>query len=185
MAQYTLKLSFDLRQVTQSLGYEFVLDQKANQQNKSNYPMVDSGPLAGTFNFQEGDEISVEVEASSAAHPNGQGVPSKDVLNNFSVADCTFVSVPARMTDLLSLFDAKSACTPVEGGWKPIKEIPHPGGENLKRFSIRSNQPLKVNTKSGQWQISGYLSVELFTDDGQSHVQLYFFDPEGSSGTGD
>ncbi len=179
MTQYTLKLSFDLRQVTQSLAYEFVLGDNAN------YPMEGGGPLAGTFNFQQGDEIFVEVMATSAAHPSGPGTGPKDILKNFMVANCTFVSVPAHMTELLSLFDAASACSTVDE-WGPIENAttPEDGQRNIQRLYTRSQNALPVVTKNGQWQISGYLSVELTTAAGDTHAQLYFFDPESSTGTG-
>ncbi len=179
MAQYTLKLSFDLRQVTQSLAYEFLL------RDKTNYPMEDGGPLAGTFNFQQGDEIIVEVMATSAADASGRGTSSKDVLKSFDVKDCTFVSIAARMTQHLSMFDKTSACSGLEE-WGPLEDATSPQDEanNICRMFKRSIRGLPVETKHGQWQISGYLSVELTSESGVPHTQLYFFDPEGSSGNG-
>lgn len=185
MAQYTLKLSFDLRQVTQTLAYEFVqgIDQKGP--NINSYAMEDEGPLAGTFNFQQGDEISIDVIATAPADEE------QAVLKDFDVTNCTFVFVPAHMTEFLSLFDEKSACTAVEA-WGPIQPIPptkEDQKKNSRRFSISSVKALPVTTKDGQWQISGYLSVQL-PPLGDVPVlngtrnQLYFFDPEGSSGTG-
>jgi len=175
LTQYTLKLSFDIRQVTQSLAYEFVLG------DQSGYPMEGGGPLAGTFNFQQGDEIFVEVLAASADGPAG----SKDVLRDFTVTNCTFVSIPAHKTELLSLFDATSACASVDG-WEPVNPPQSLAGNenNLLRKCKRSVTPLPVTTKNGQWQISGYLSVVFTTTDGNTRAQLYFFDPEGSSGSG-
>ena len=179
MTQYTLKLSFDLRQVTQSLAYEFVLGDNAA------YPMEGGGPLAGTFNFQQGDEIFVEVMATSAAHPNGPGTGPKDVLKNFMVTNCTFVSVPAHMTELLSLFDAASACSTVDE-WGPIENATTQEDEqkNILRLYTRSLKALSVATKNGQWQISGYLSTQLTSINDVTRAQLYFFDPEGSAGSG-
>jgi len=184
MAQYTLKLSFDVLQVTQSLAYEFVL------QDNSDYPMQDGGPLAGTFNFQAGDEISVEVIASIPA-----SMDADTFVNEFAVANCTFVSIPARMIEFLSLFDQTSACTAInqvnadgKSNWAEVKSI-SPTPQGLRRFAIQSLKPLPVVTKEGQWQISGYLSVQLPplghvpTSGGVRH-QLYFFDPESSTGDG-
>jgi len=177
LTQYILKLSFDLRQVTQSLAYEFAL------KDNSNYPMEGGGTLAGTFNFQQGDEIFVEVIASSAQHPGAPGTTPKDVLKDFIVTNCTFVSIPARMTESLSLFDATNACSTVNQ-WKPVKPPQEDDQRNFQQLCKRSTTPLPVATKHGQWQISGYLSVELTTAAGKTHAQLYFFDPEGSSGNG-
>lgn len=179
MTQYTLKLSFDLRQVTPSLAYEFVLE------DNMGYPMVDGGPLAGTFNFQKGDEIFVEVVATSAATDKPPKTSSKDILQSFGVTSCIFISVPARMTELLSMFDATNACAMVSE-WGPIQNISNAEDEknNIQRLNRRSLSALPVVTKNGQWQISGYLSVELTSDDNKTHGQLYFFDPEGSTGTG-
>ena len=179
MTQYTLKLSFDLRQVTQSLAYEFVLG------NNATYPMEGGGPLAGTFNFQQGDEIFVEVMATSAAHPDGPGKGPKDILKDFTVTNCTFVSIPAHMTELLSLFDATSACSTVDE-WGPIENAttPEDKQKNTLRLYTRSLKALPVVTKNGQWQISGYLSTQLTSMSGDKRAQLYFFDPESSTGTG-
>jgi len=185
MAQYTLKLSFDVLQVTQSLAYEFTL------KDNSNYPMVDEGPLAGTFNFQQDDQIYVEVIASI---PNSMDADM--FIEAFEVTNCTFVSVPARMTEFLSLFDETSACTTInqknakdKDEWGAVTPIApaQPGG--LRRFSISSNNALPVATKKGQWQISGYLSVQLpplghVPISGDVRHQLYYFDPESSTGSG-
>jgi len=189
LAQYTLKLSFDLRQVTQSLSYEFVRGQDASGMDNNAYPMEDEGPLAGTFNFQQGDEIFVDVIATAPAGGNER----EEVLNDFKVTNCTFVSVPARMTEFLSLFDQTSACAVVDAnGWAPVRPIP-PTAEDLAkkscRYMISNSEPLPVETKNGQWQISGYLSVQLPP---LGHVpvldgvrnQLFYFDPEGSTGSG-
>lgn len=179
MAQYTLKLSFDLRQVTQSLAYEFVHGRSGGD----GYPMEDAGPLAGTFNFQPEDEIFVEVIAASAARPI-DGAEPQDILESFKVNNCTFVSVPARMTEHLSLFDTGSACATIgdERGWEKL--VVGNLGDNVQQMSTTSIEALTVLTKNGQWQISGYLSVELTASNGDTRAQLYFFDPEGSAGSG-
>ena len=178
MTEYTLKLSFDLRQVTQTLAYEFV------QKDNSNYPVEKDGALAGTFNFQQGDKICVEVMATSAANPDEPGTRPKDVLKDFTVTNCTFVSIPAHMVEHLSLFDTANACSIVDE-WEPIKPPQtSEDGKNLRRLCKRSITPLTVVTKNGQWKISGYLSVELTTINGNTRARLYFFDPEGSAGNG-
>lgn len=183
MPQYTLKLSFDIRQVTQSLAYEFVLD---SPENEEIYPLEDKGPLAGTFNFQENDQIFIEVIASVPETTSSQMFESV-----FAVSNCTFVSVPARMTEFLSLFDQASACTTInqKGDWSGVTPIAPTPENEFRRFSIRSMNPLSVATKNGQWQISGYLSVQLpplgkVPSPGGVRHQLYYFDPEGSSGNG-
>jgi hypothetical protein len=147
--------------------------------------MEGGGPLAGTFNFQQGDEIFVEIMATSAASPDAPGTKPKDVLKDFMVTNCTFVSVPARMTEHLSLFDATNACATVDQ-WEPIQppQSPEDHNRNLRRLCKRSVTALPVTTKHGQWQISGYLSVELTSINGDTRAQLYFFDPEGSTGSG-
>jgi len=183
LAQYTLKLSFDLRQVTQSLAYEFVLGYDGQGNDDNSYPMEHDGPLAGTFNFQQGDEIYVEVIATIPGN-----MEAETFLDDFAVTNCTLVSVPARMTEFLSLFNEKSACATVLD-WGKVKPVPPRTGDNQRRFSTLSTVALPVVTKNGQWQISGYLSVQLPPRgdvpilDGTRN-QLYFFDPEGSSGVG-
>lgn len=180
MTQYTLKLTFDLRQVTQSLAYEFIADKQGEA-----YPIEIEGPLAGTFNFKKGDEINVKVEAMSAAHPDEPKVTPGDILESFVVNDCTFVSVRARMTQHLSLFHESNACATV-ADWTPIKDesTPDDKQKNLRRLTRHSTEPLTVKSKNGQWEISGYLSTELTRADGKSEAELYFFDPESSSGSG-
>ena len=175
MTTYTLKLSFDLRQVTQSLGHEFIL------QDNAGYSIENSGPLAGTFNFQKNDEIYVEVVATSAA----ESTTPRSVLEKFTVENCTLVSIPAHMTEVLSLFSPTNACASVNG-WSGIKNIStlEDNQKNTLRLSTRSLTPLQVVTKNGQWQISGYLSVELTPQGAAPFPQLYFFDPEGSAGNG-
>jgi len=182
LATYTLKLSFDIRQVTQSLTYEFLLGENINGSDSNNYPMEAGGPLAGTFNFQQNDEIFVEIIATA---------PEGESMQDFAVKNCTFVSIPARMTEYLSLFDQTSACATVDG-WqsaKPIPPTPEDKAKNSQRFSIMSAKALSVVTQNGQWQISGYLSVQLPPAKGipsfnGARHQLYFFDPEGSAGSG-
>ena len=166
MNTYILRLSFDPRQITQSLAHEFLVVEEFD--SKQPYPIKADGPLAGTFNFQENDQIFVEVVSS---------------ISEFSVTNCTLVSVPARMTEFISLFDHTSACSTIEN-WDKVQQ-----SSDGSQFLTRSIQPLKVVTQNGQWQISGYLSVQLPagvaipSEDGLRH-QLYYFDPEGSSGSG-
>jgi len=180
MTQYTLRLSFDLRQVTQTLAYKFIL------KDNSKYKPERDGPLAGTFNFSLGDEICVQVVATA---------PADQVLddNNFNITNCTFVSIPAHMTEFLSLFDETSACSHLSNqNWSPVDalEASETDIEKGTRRYARTNENLfKVVTKDGQWKISGYLSVQL-PPLGDVPVlnglrnQLFYFDPEGSSGNG-
>lgn len=181
MAQYTLKLSFDIRQVTQSLAYEFVVGNDNQHDKNTPHPMIEGGPLAGTFNFQEDDELFVEVIATA---------PDDENMLDFAVTNCTFVSIPATMTESLSLFDPVNAChiVPYWEGTKPYPPTPKDVEEKSKRLSIMSAQPLPIKSANGQWQTSGYLSVQLppnaHTPPGEKRYQLYFFDPESSVGTG-
>lgn len=172
MTQYLLKLSFDQRQVTQSLNYEFLL-----KENSSDYPIVDEGPLAGTFNFKQGDEIIIEVVATSAA------AGGNDVLEAFNVVNCTFISIPTGTTDPLSMFDKSSACWTVNN-WGPMVNYPVKG-QNMRGLMRQSvEKQAIVSIENGQWQISGFLSVELTTAAGEQQARLFFFDPEGSTGNG-
>lgn len=185
MTQYTLKLSFDLRQVTQSLAYAFLKINQETPNENTDYPMEGGGPLAGTFNFQKGDDIFVEVVATSALYADAPKTTSKDILQSFTVTNCTFVSIPARMTEVLSFFEANSACQTLDKPqeWEPLKPR-EDQANNLLHLSCKTTAPLPVTTPNGQWQISGYLSVELTSADGTTRPQLYFFDPEGSTGNG-
>lgn len=168
MTQYILKLSFDFHQITQTLAHEFLLVEDPNFAGQRPYIPEKDGPLAGTFNFRKNDEIYIEVVTNT---------------HDFDVSNCTLVSVPARMTEFISMFDHKSACSTVMD-WGMVQ--PSSYGS---QFSRRSQTPLVVVTQNGQWQISGFLSVDLPaggatpSEDGRRH-QLYYFDPEGSTGTG-
>lgn len=165
--------------MTQSLDYKFLL------KDNSVLPMIDNGPLAGTFNFQPGDIVCVEVVASA---PDDMKITDK----NFVVNNCTFISIPDNMSEFLSLFDKTSASSQVGNqGWSPVTLLEANDSDRknkTKRYSRLNPQEFKVVTKAGQWKISGYLSVQLPpngkapTLDGLRN-QLFYFDPESSAGT--
>jgi len=180
LTHYTLKLSFDLRQVTQALAYDFVL-----AKDSTICHVERDGALAGTFNFQQNDELSVEVTATSALYPKEPDTAPKDILTDFTVTNCTFISIPAHMTGSLSMFNNanSSAAMGKKSKWGPISKNPDEE-KNLQRLSRQSGKTLSVSAKNGQWKISGYLSVELTSADGTIRPVLYFFDPESSTGNG-
>ena len=185
MSQYTIKLKFDVRQVTQALEYEVV----SGCGGTKAYPMDDVGRNAGTFNFQKGDEIFVQVIATAPAGNEEASHMMDDSV--FNITNCTFVSIRAHEAANLSLFDDKSACHTVNE-WEKAEAINPSSADkkkNCHRYSIMSSEGFTVMSENGQWKISGYLSVQLpplesNTGSKDLRHQLYFFDPEGSSGNG-
>ncbi len=107
------------------------------------------------------------------------------ILESMSVTDCTLISIPANMREPLSLFDPEDS-TSYLAKWSDSHEIapPTPPAKDTKYLQCESKKTLNVVSKEGQWKVSGYLSIVLTTADGKSFPQLYFFDPESSSGTG-
>lgn len=177
MTTYTLQLNFDIRQVTRALNYKIL------GPNDDKCEKLDTGPLAGTFNFQAGDELAIEVIGAS---PNDDSDAKPDmILDSMSVTDCTLISIPANMREALSLFDPQDA-TSYLAKWSEAENTTPSAGpaKDTKYLRCKSNKTLSIVSKEGQWKVSGYLSIVLMTADGKSFPQLYFFDPESSSGTG-
>jgi len=177
MTDYILQLSYDLRQVTQSLKYQFCTPQG------DICSMLEAGPLASSYNFQAGDRISIQVMALSAMNEDKNNPPSH-ILKSVHVSDCALLSIGSRLNAALSMFDENTASQHVTN-WTLPKEIPQPGDadENLKRLCWGTKSPLKVVSEKGQWQLSGYLSVAMNTADGNQVSRLYYFDPESSTGS--
>jgi len=146
---------------------------------------LEMGSLAGSFNFQDGDEISVQVTAISALNVDKNN-PASNILTSIEVQDCTLLSLAARMDEPLSMFDENNAAIYIKGKkWDPFLEAPQSGdnGKNIQRLQQSSKKPLSVVTKKGQWQLSGYLSITMKTQADDSLSRLYFFDPESSTGS--
>lgn len=85
------------------------------------------------------------------------------------------------------MFDVANAsvCRTAEQ-WTPAELVEQAEDQqrNIKRLRQRTCEPLAVVAKTGQWQLSGYLSIQLETAAKQSLSRLYFFDPESSTGPG-
>lgn len=90
MTDYILSLTFDLRQITQALQYEFCA------MNGAICKKLEGGPLAGSFNFQEGDTIELQVTALSALREDKNN-PLSNILETIAVNDCTLLSIAGRM----------------------------------------------------------------------------------------
>lgn len=165
MTTYTLALEFDINQITRSLQYHF-----------SN-PEETEGILAGTFNFnRSSDPENDTLQISLLATGDASGQP---VVN---VKDCTLVSVSNG--DLgktfLSPFNQFSAVSSFPQ-WKQLENMQAPAGR-VKLFGM-SGTKLPVIAPKGQWEISGYLSVEIIWN-GQTYYRVFTFDPEGTAGAG-
>ncbi len=164
---YLLELTFDADQVTQTLGYQLYGPNQVECTTEA------YGPLAGTFNFNKGDKLGIRVVASK------EGEPEPEL--NVTITDCTLISIKSHQVKELSMFDPLKASTVISDWTKPV--VNYDPNENRKTITFRALEFLDVNTENGQWKISGYLSVLMNQATGQSS-QLYYFDPEGSVGSG-
>lgn len=167
---YTLSLMFDVDQVTKALHYHI--------DGPKGTPFKGEGRLAGTFHFNAGDKIYVDVKATS----------QKQDKARFTITDFTLASIPTLPAGKydLSLFDKYRASVRVHD-WG----IPQHGEDDddvKSEITIKALHPLLVTAVNGQWEISGYLSVliEKMGQDGQMKQisRLFYFDPESSSGSG-
>lgn len=190
--EYTLHLQFDVAQATKSLQYKFTAPDGSS-------PYKTMGGLAGTANFQQGDTVRVSVTATGLDTKN---VPVTDNPKqpkmhfayppDFSVINCSLVSTGTlghEETPDLSLFDEHNAITAIQD-WGFLEQETEnvPSDDDVAGVTlaakINSLDTLLVTAKNGQWAISGYLSVLVKTDTGEGWPRLFYFDPEGSSGTG-
>ncbi len=163
-----LELQFDADQVTNSLNYRFF--------NSEGSIFQEHGRCAGTFVFPQKTSMDVRVIGTAQ---------TKDEMR-FAISDLTIVCVPRfRPYDtILSPFDKDSACNRI-GDW----ELPKPKEVgDLTRIKMKSRQKLWIGEGSGQWEMSGYLSVLIEKRNAdrelKTHPRLFRFDPEGTMGTG-
>ncbi len=165
--RYTLQLRFDADQVTKALAYQV--------EGESGTPMPQYGPCAGTFHFNKGDQLFVSVIVSAKI--------ADEVLIN--ITDLTLASVqmlePGKYP--LSMFDEHKACVQVnEWGTPQRREDPVTGEEFV---TINARDPLNIVAENGQWEFSGYLSALIQKQDRPVPTsRLFYFDPEGTTGTG-
>ena len=176
MTDYILNLTYDIRQITQSLVFEFC------QHDGSISRPVEAGALAGSFNFQAGDTIKPQVTVLSAAHADKNNSLA-NILDELTINECMMLSIGARMVDALSMFDEARASQTV-AKWDEQVDVttPEDMGKNIKRLQQAAQEPFKVVSKNGQWKVSGYLSVTMVNMAAESLSRLYYFDPEGSTG---
>ncbi len=170
---YHLDLMFDVDQVTKALHYHI--------DGPKGTPFQREGRLAGTFHFNAGDEIFVTVKATAQKKDKAQ----------FTVTDLTLASIPTLSAssspkNFLSLFDQHRASIRV-ADWG-IPERGEDDDDVRTEITVKALHPLVVCAPNGQWEISGYLSVliEKRGQDGapQQIPRLFYFDPEGSTGSG-
>lgn len=167
---YTLSLKFDADQVTKALHYHF--------DGPKGSPFQPEGRLAGTYHFGAGDALHVKVTATA----------NKKDKAKFTVTDFTLASIPTLQPGkyFLSLFDQYRACTRVTDWGVPV--MGEDDGDTRDEITVKALHPLMITAPNGQWEISGYLSVliEKLDKDGQIKQipRLFYFDPEGSSGSG-
>ena len=179
-----LRLRLDSRQVTQALRYSvYTLDGEPCD-------FETMGPYAGTFNFRKGDDIQIEVQATLHKYKNY--FPDFSVINGSIM--CITSPASAGENPNLSPFDPNNACTSISA-WSEQEDIPKSKvfskeelslmdkGEKIKCVQVKALKSIIVGVNKGRWQMSGYLST-LYYVDGKQYSRLYFFDPEGSAGTG-
>lgn len=165
-----LELIFDADQITKSLDYRFTLD--------GNDIYKKSGRCAGTFHFPKDGKILVDVI----------GMARKSDEMQFSVTDFTLASIstllPGRAP--LSLFDRKSACVSITS-WGEADRTTD-AADDIVRTKVSAREPLSIVADDGQWEVSGYLSVEISMRAKDRKVvtmhRLFYFDPESTVGTG-
>lgn len=163
-----LELRFNADQVTNALNYKFT--------GPDGSIFQEDGRCAGTFYFPAKAKVAVTVIGSAK---------TKDKMR-FLITDLTLVSVPRfRPYDsILSPFDASSACNRVRE-WD-LADVTIANG--LTNVSVGSRETLRVVKGSGQWEMSGYLSVliETLDDSGiaRTRSRLFRFDPESTAGSG-
>jgi len=168
---YTLELSLDVNQLTQSLQHN--LYRNYNSKKPELCPMVTTGAVAGTYNFKQGDEIELVVKATV----EGKQKPKLEL----NVTNCTLVFIQPAVDQPLSLFDQHNACIPISE-WSLPQDVPS-AQKNQTCVKVSTLGYLPVTAETGLWKISGYLSI-LFRIGGNSVSRLYYFDPEGSAGDG-
>lgn len=196
---YTLELSFDAAQITQSLRFAFYQDYDKGPKLRIPYNMRKQGLFAGSFHFPQNAEINIVIVAS-VEHCKGE-LPLE-----LNITNCTIVSIkPADVsidlnnntleapkpddieppkTQGLSLFDYHNACTAISE-WGLAQEVPPAESpEGVKQVSVKALNPLIVRAGEGQWKMSGYLSA-LYNSGKGPVVRLFYFDPESSAGSGD
>jgi len=166
---YTLELCFAAEQVTESLQFCFY------DQNGDRCEQLADGALASTFNFRQGDRITIKVMGSAGNNPKKDKPPKFDM----DIQNCSLVSIPELGVKDISMFDPTNAVTNISG-WEQSDPVTDPKTNRVTIEAV-SQDKLTVTAKKGQWKISGYLSVTQ-TYNGKTANKLYYFDPEGSTG---
>lgn len=165
-----LRLRFDADQVTKSLDFEF---------KGFHGPIFKSeGRCANTFHFPTGGLMYVEVTGTARIKDS-----MTFVVNDFTMASIS-TSDPGQSA--LSLFDPKLACVSISNWSDPVYEEDAMGVN--AHTTVRATNPLPLVAKDGQWQMSGYLSVEVVMYDKPGNLvtmqRLFYFDPESTAGSG-
>lgn len=165
-----LSLRFDADQVTGSLDFEF--------KGADGSIFKKEGRCANTFHFPTGGKMFVEVTGTAHKKDNMQFI-----INDFTLAS---ISTSDLGQSALSLFDPKLACVSISNWSEPLQEDDAQGVNS--RTTVRATEPLPLVAKNGQWQISGYLSVEITMYDKLGKLvtmpRLFYFDPESTAGSG-
>lgn len=165
MTDYLLALEFDINQITRALQYTFKSAAGSAEKHEGN--------LAGTFNFLAGDTLHFSVTAT------GFAVDDVELV----IKDCSLVSVSNGHLgkSALSPFSQSMAISTVSK-WSNFEETEGDLPGRVKFFAS-SEAGLPVVAESGQWEISGYLSMEV-TVRGTVYNRVFYFDPEGTTGSG-
>ncbi len=185
---YTLKLAFDLAQISTALRFNIIYD------NNHHPAMQKVGRAAGGYHFHPGDKVTIEITASFN--------PERYSPTDISIQDLTLVCAPASNAHQphLSPFDSESAGLMLKhwvgqnvekeaGPMRPATVDPSPKFVVFKRDpATDASDPsgdLTVRPHDGQWQISGFLSVKVAaTTHTAEFCRVFEFDPSVMVGNG-
>lgn len=162
--QYKLQLKFDTRQMTVSLQNVILLDGVSS--------LNTSGAFAGSYTFDEGDTLDIEVVALN--HDQ----------TSLSLKDLTLVCVPAGSArqPFLSPYDTESAGYVVRD-WSEGTATEIDGNPAIVFTALA---PLAITAPYGEWELMGYLSI-LFSRPDRTDTQfcrVFDFDPSVVVGGG-
>jgi len=176
---HTLHLSFDINQITKSLQYEFTSKLKDGSHKEVGSPFQSSGTLAGTCLFNMGDDLSIVITAKrtllTSTKPSEPAASLSIKVKDFTIL-CVSTLGPDRWCDL-SLFAKRKASKRVKQ-WRKSKN-PNPDEAHIEIL-----EPIPITAEDGQWEMSGFLSIEIKNGKKKSVTRLLYFDPEGSAGSG-
>jgi hypothetical protein len=188
---YTLTLAFDLRQISTALQFDIHLDDAPT--------MKRTGRAAGAYQLDLNDQIAIKIAASFN--------PETTLPDAISIQDLILVCTPVNrvhQSDLSPFFSDTAGI--LLRNWERQEDgavtnelldqtaeptattnftLSGPTTEGLVPDANDTPRGLVVKALTGEWQISGYLSVRVTgVEASQSFSRVYDFDPTVIVGTG-